>query len=78
MPIRRGRWSRRAFLQAAAVGTLARPVHIRSTRPLHAAPAERVFNHVPGVQALVLSVEMARPEEATLEVAVSPSWQESK
>jgi hypothetical protein len=46
-------------------------VHIASARPLHAVPAERVFNHVPGVQALVLSVEMAQHEEAMIEVTIA-------
>jgi hypothetical protein len=47
-------------------------VRIAATRPLHAIPAERVFNHVPGVQTLVLSIEMTRHQEALLEVTVEP------
>ncbi|HEU0108056.1 MAG TPA: hypothetical protein VFT38_17865 [Vicinamibacteria bacterium] len=46
-------------------------VHIVSTRALGAVPSERVFNHVPGVQALVLSIEMAQHEEAMMEVTIA-------
>jgi len=46
-------------------------VHIASTRPLRAIPSERVFNHVPGVQALVLSVEMTQHQETLMEVTIS-------
>jgi hypothetical protein len=46
-------------------------VHIASTRPLRAIPSERVFNHVPGLQALVLSVEMAQHQEVMMEVTIA-------
>jgi hypothetical protein len=45
-------------------------VRVTATRPLDAVVSERVFNHVPGIQALVLSVEMARRQEALLELTV--------
>jgi hypothetical protein len=46
-------------------------VRVTSAHPLHAVPSARVFNHVPGVQALVLSVEIAQDLEAIMEVTVA-------
>ena len=57
----------RAVVIERAGGT----VRVASTYPLHAVPSERVFNHVPGVQALVLTTEMRRHQEAVLEVTVA-------
>jgi hypothetical protein len=46
-------------------------LRVASARPLHADPSARVFNHVPGVQALVLSVEIAQDQDAIMEVTVA-------
>jgi hypothetical protein len=49
-----------------AGGTL----HVASSHPLRVNADERIFNHVPGFQALVLRVDLRQDQEAVLDVRV--------
>jgi hypothetical protein len=45
-------------------------VRVASSRPWRAVPKERVFNHVPGFQALVLGVDLGQDQEVVLDIEV--------